>query len=69
MKQTYFTLLLIFITSLGLQAQIPSGYYDTATGSGFTLKTQLRSIITNGHTSRSYDQLYDGAGIADLKDM
>lgn len=32
-----------------------AGYYDTATGNGDTLKGQLRTIITNGHTPLSYD--------------
>jgi endonuclease I/chitodextrinase len=38
-------------------AQIPSGYYNTATGTGYTLKTQLYNII-NGHTDNGYDGLY-----------
>ncbi|MBE9489044.1 MAG: endonuclease, partial [Bacteroidetes bacterium] len=44
MKQFY--ILFLFITSIGF-AQIPSGYYDTATGSGYTLKSQLETIIDN----------------------
>ena len=47
----------VLITSIGF-AQIPNGYYNTATGSGYTLKTQLRDIIANGHTNRGYDALY-----------
>ncbi|MCF6365841.1 MAG: endonuclease [Bacteroidales bacterium] len=35
---------LIFFTSF---AQIPTGYYDTATGTGAALKTQLYNIIKN----------------------
>ncbi len=42
MKQFY--ILLLFTTTFSF-AQIPSGYYDTATGSGFTLKSQLETII------------------------
>jgi len=38
-------------------AQIPTGYYDNATGTGYALKTQLYNII-KGHTTRSYNQLY-----------
>lgn len=34
-------------------SQIPDGYYDSATGSGFTLKTQLHNIIKD-HTELSY---------------
>ncbi|RBP29025.1 putative secreted protein (Por secretion system target) [Oceanihabitans sediminis] len=62
MKQIYFILALLL--SYSVSAQIPSDYYDTATGTGFTLKTQLKDIISNGHTARTYDQLYDGAGIS-----
>ncbi len=53
-------LLLVFITSFTTYAQIPANYYDTATGTGYTLKTQLRNIIANGHTSQGYDNLYNG---------
>jgi endonuclease I len=38
-------------------AQIPSGYYNTATGTGYTLKTQLYNII-KGHTDNGYAGLY-----------
>ena len=38
-------------------AQIPAGYYSTAIGTGYTLKTQLYNII-KGHTDRGYDGLY-----------
>ncbi|TYB77168.1 endonuclease [Bizionia myxarmorum] len=62
MKQIYFILALVF--SLSASAQIPAGYYNSATGTGYALKTQLKNITANGHTPRSYDQLYDGAGIA-----
>ena len=34
-------------------AQLPDGYYNSATGSGFTLKTQLHTIIAP-HTELSY---------------
>ena len=63
-----YTLLTVLITS-SVYAQIPSGYYDSATGSGFTLKTQLKQIInTNNdglaieyfHTNQGYDELYIG---------
>ncbi|OXA88687.1 endonuclease [Flavobacterium hercynium] len=55
MKKTYSLLLLIFV-SIGF-AQIPSGYYNTATGTGYTLKTQLYNII-KGHTNTGYAGLY-----------
>jgi endonuclease I len=40
----YLLLILVAQFSFG---QIPSGYYTTATGTGYTLKTQLRRIIDN----------------------
>ncbi|MBE8726744.1 endonuclease [Flavobacterium hungaricum] len=55
MKKNYFLLLLAF-TAIGF-AQIPSGYYNTATGTGYTLKTQLYNII-KGHTNNGYAGLY-----------
>jgi len=38
-------------------AQIPTGYYSTATGTGYTLKTQLYNKI-KGHTDRGYAGLW-----------
>ncbi len=62
MKQLYLFFLLITVTA---SAQIPANYYDSANGlTGFALKTELRNITANGHTTRTYDQLYDGAGIS-----
>jgi endonuclease I len=46
-------LLLIYFISFISYSQIPSGYYDTAIGSGYTLKTQLYNIIL-GHTDNGY---------------
>ncbi len=43
-------------TAVGF-AQIPSGYYNTATGTCYTLKTQLYNII-KGHTDNGYAGLY-----------
>ena len=43
--------------SLFSYAQIPAGYYNTATGTGYTLKTQLYNII-KGHTDNGYGGLY-----------
>ena len=55
MKKIYsFLFLLLFTVSF---AQIPSGYYNTATGTGYTLKTQLYNII-KGHTDNGYAGLY-----------
>jgi endonuclease I len=55
MKTNYF-LTLLMLTTIGF-AQIPSGYYNTATGTGYTLKTQLYNIIQN-HTNNGYAGLY-----------
>lgn len=53
LKLLFFT----FLISLYSFAQIPAGYYNTATGTGYTLKTQLYNII-KGHTDNGYDGLY-----------
>lgn len=51
------TLLFLLSITLGF-SQIPAGYYDTATGSGYTLKTQLSTIISNGYINNEYAGLY-----------
>lgn len=55
MKKIYSILLLLVVTAA--IAQIPSGYYATSTGTGYTLKTQLYNII-KGHTDPGYAGLY-----------
>ena len=60
MKGLYILAVLISSLSYG---QIPANYYNSATGSGYVLKTQLKTITTNGHQARTYNQLYDGNGI------
>lgn len=50
------TLLTILVVTISF-AQIPAGYYNTATGTGYTLKTQLFNII-NDHNDRGYGGLY-----------
>ena len=52
-KLLFFSLLLSF----NAFAQIPTGYYNTANGTGYTLKTQLYNII-KGHTDNGYAGLY-----------
>ncbi len=39
-------------------AQIPSGYYNLAIGTGYTLKTQLHNIIKNSHTQQNYFSIW-----------
>ncbi len=63
MKKNYLLLFLLSFT-VGI-AQIPSGYYSTATGSGYTLKTQLYNII-KGHTDNGYAGLYTTYQTSDI---
>jgi endonuclease I/chitodextrinase len=49
---------LLILTSISALAQIPANYYSTATGTGATLKTQLKDIITAGHNPGSYGGLW-----------
>jgi len=56
MKKIY-NYLFLFLFTAGF-AQAPTGYYTTATGSGYTLKTQLYNII-KGHTDNGYAGLYN----------
>lgn len=51
----------LFLTSIlygfFVNAQPPAGYYSTATGAGYVLKTQLYNIIKD-HNDRGYSGLY-----------
>jgi len=52
------TLVLTFIT-ISIYAQIPAGYYDTASGlTGEPLKAALNDII-DGHTEFSYTEVWN----------
>jgi endonuclease I len=61
------TLILLLFTALTfaqdkaknntVSASIPTGYYTTATGTGYILKTQLYNII-KGHSDQGYSGLY-----------
>lgn len=57
MRRILNSLLLSLITISAL-AQIPANYYSTATGTGAALKTQLNTIITNGHQDHGYGGLW-----------
>ncbi|MDD5149201.1 MAG: endonuclease [Flavobacterium sp.] len=52
MKKIY-TLFTLFLFAALSFAQAPAGYYDNATGTGYTLKTQLYTIIAP-HTELTY---------------
>jgi endonuclease I len=59
MKNNFFLLFLLSVTFSF--AQIPTGYYNAATGTGYTLKTNLRNIIannTNSLTTANYGGLW-----------
>lgn len=45
----------------------PAGYYNNATGTGSTLKTQLYNIISAGHDPLSYDDLWTAFQTTDDK--
>lgn len=47
-------------------AQIPQGYYNTATGNGLTLKTQLKKIIDNVNDGLPSEHLHTDQGYGAL---
>ncbi len=52
-------LALFLLGGLMSYAQIPSNYYDSAEGlTGYTLKTKLHDIVSNGHNPQSYEALW-----------
>lgn len=59
MKKISFLIIILLTTSLGF-SQIPTGYYNSATGNGFTLKTQLHSIISNNTNALNSSSNYGG---------
>lgn len=59
MRRILHSFLLTLITISAL-AQAPAGYYSTATGTGATLKSQLKAIITSGHIDNGYNGLWTG---------
>lgn len=56
-KFAFSTFLILFFNLSVAFASIPVGYYNTATGTGAALKTQLYDIIKD-HTVTSYDYLW-----------
>ncbi|TXD84831.1 T9SS type A sorting domain-containing protein [Subsaximicrobium wynnwilliamsii] len=55
MKQFY--LFTFLVLTLNASAQIPAGYYDSASGTSYELKTQLYNIIDD-HNVQSYGAMY-----------
>ena len=53
-------------TNSNSTASIPAGYYNTATGTGYVLKTQLHNIINN-HTDNGYAGLYTTYQTSDVR--
>ena len=51
------SILLLLVGFSGfMNAQIPTGYYSQANGlTGFTLKSKLSEIVTNGHQDKGYN--------------
>lgn len=64
MKQIFTFLAVLFC--LNSFAQIPQGYYNTATGNGLTLKTQLKKIIDNVNDGLPSEHLHTDQGYAAL---
>ena len=64
MKKLY--LLTFLLCSLIGLAQIPANYYTTATGTGLTLKTNLRKIIDNVNDGIASEHLHSDQGYAAL---
>ncbi len=56
MKKNYIVVLILLTFSM--MAQPPAGYYNSATGTGYALKTQLKNIIDN-HDDQGYGSLWN----------
>ncbi|WP_204346020.1 endonuclease [Psychroserpens algicola] len=66
MKHIYFIITVLITTTLA--AQVPTGYYSSATGTGFTLKTQLKEIIDNSDDGLTNEYLALDLGYSALYD-
>ena len=76
MLKNIFSILLLLV-GIHIHAQIPSGYYNSATGSGYTLKSQLKTIIDNVNDNNgqsfhdinvTYSQLWNLFENSDVRD-
>ena len=61
MKKNITLITFLFCSVIGW-AQIPTGYYSTATGSGYTLKTQLFNIINNSNNGLTPEYTHNDQG-------
>ncbi len=67
MKKTLITLFLLALTSMSIVAQIPNGYYNSASGkTGTELRQALHDIIDN-HTSITYANIWNAFWSTDDK--
>jgi endonuclease I len=59
LRKQYISVWMLFVIALTATAQIPAGYYQSATGkNGAQLKTTLYGIISSGFESKDYNFLY-----------
>lgn len=64
MKHPYILITLLITASV--YAQVPTGYYDSATGTGFTLKTQLKDIIDDNNDGLATEFIAQDLGYSAL---
>lgn len=62
--KNFYSYIFLFIFTIGI-AQPPANYYNNATGTGYALKTQLKTIISNGHIDQGYSGLWGAYGTID----
>ena len=61
----FYSLILLLSAFVGF-AQIPTGYYNTATGTGYTLKTNLKKIIDDANDGLASEHIAIDLGYAGL---
>lgn len=60
-------IIVALLTNIVIVAQVPANYYNSANGlTSYALKTELSSIITNGHINRGYNNLHNGYQSTDV---
>lgn len=67
-RNVFFAVVLATFPGAGARADAydpPANYYNSATGTGATLKGQLASIMTTGHIQRTYGDFRESAAITD----